>query len=176
MKILDLRSPVAGEIKILLNEFGVDVGEAIDTLRRLDYAAREGCLLMRDRGDDHDNGLNDDDPRDDERQSQINEEIERIISLHILATSMVMGEGGNRETLKTWLFLKLRDLFMNLGGTNSIGSGGPLYRFVTACTKMIDEEISMPKPETFRINMQRALRRPRKTSVAGPANLPGPHG
>jgi hypothetical protein len=158
IEILDLNSPAAFEIKVLLGEFGVDVGEAIDMLRGLDCAAREGCLLIRDRGEDlgYDDGLGD---LDNGGDSEMSEGIERIVSLHILATSMAIAEGGNRETPETWLFLKLRDLFISLGGTSAIGSGGPLYRFVMACVKTIDGEISMPKPEPFRLRMVAALKR-----------------
>ena len=37
--------------------------------------------------------------------------------------------------------------------------GGPLYKFVAACVKTIDDQISMPGPEPFRKLMTAAEKR-----------------
>jgi hypothetical protein len=66
---------------------------------------------------------------------------------------------GRGEAPRTELFLRLRKLYMYLGGPSNIGSGGPLYRFVSACVAAIGEDISVPSPEAFRLLMVKALER-----------------
>jgi hypothetical protein len=71
--------------------------------------------------------------------------------------------GVRSETAQTSLFSALREAFVFLGGERRLGaSGGPLYRFVSACTEAISSEISMPKPEAFRIRMFKADKRRRR--------------
>jgi hypothetical protein len=65
------------------------------------------------------------------------------------------------ENPQTRLFLRLRDLYMKLGGSSEIGSGGPLYRFVSACVDVIGGDISVPSKESFRLLMVKALKRRR---------------
>jgi hypothetical protein len=73
--------------------------------------------------------------------------------------------GVRSELAQTSLFSALREAFIFLGGEDRLGaSGGPLYRFVSACTKAISSEISMPKPEAFRIRMFKAAERRRRQS------------
>jgi hypothetical protein len=50
---------------------------------------------------------------------------------------------------------------MKLGGSSEIGSGGPLYRFVSACVDVIGGDISVPSKESFRLLMVKALKRRR---------------
>jgi hypothetical protein len=67
--------------------------------------------------------------------------------------------GRRGEAPETALFLRLRDLYMELGGSKAIGSKGPLYRFVSACVDVIGGGISVPKPESFRILVMKAIKR-----------------
>ncbi len=71
--------------------------------------------------------------------------------------------GVRSETAQTSIFSALRQTFIFLGGEDRLGaSGGPLYRFVSACTEAISSEIMMPKPEAFRIRMIKAAERRRR--------------
>jgi hypothetical protein len=78
-----------------------------------------------------------------------------------LAISGKEKEKGNREQPETTLFVDLRQVFIKLGGTEAIGSGGPLYKFVAASVKTIGDQISMPDPEPFRKLMTAAEKRRR---------------
>jgi hypothetical protein len=71
--------------------------------------------------------------------------------------------GVRSETAQTSLFSALREGFIVLGGDDRLGaSGGPLYRFVSACAEAISSEILMPKPGAFRIRMLKADKRRRR--------------
>jgi hypothetical protein len=84
--------------------------------------------------------------------------LEGVVAGRIISKSIAMAR-GRKESPKTLLFVRLRELFMGLGGTSDIGSGGPLYRFTKACSEAIDGEIQVPGPEPFRILMMAALKR-----------------
>jgi hypothetical protein len=66
---------------------------------------------------------------------------------------------GRKEEPKTDLFVDLRQVFIKLGGAEAIGDNGPLYRFVSASVKQIDDQIEMPKPESFRKLMEEVAKR-----------------
>jgi hypothetical protein len=85
----------------------------------------------------------------------------------------IHGERG--KTPETELFLRLRDLFVTLGGGRGPGAvGGPLYRFVSACVELIDKEISMPAPKTFLSLIRKAIitRQQNQTMVKCPEIFP----
>jgi hypothetical protein len=71
-------------------------------------------------------------------------------------------KGKRSEAAETGLFVRLRELYIELGGPNKIGSKGPLYRFVSACVDVMGIGISVPEPESFRILMMKALGRRRE--------------
>jgi hypothetical protein len=73
------------------------------------------------------------------------------------------------EGRETGLFISLRELYKELGGSNRIGSNGPLYRFVSACVDAMGTGISVPEPESFRILMMKAQRRRQRGAVKTPS-------
>jgi hypothetical protein len=83
--------------------------------------------------------------------------------------------GGRGKAPETELFLRLRDLFVTLGGGRGPGAvGGPLYRFVSACVELIDKGISMPAPKTFLSLIRKAIitRQQNQTMVKCPEIFP----
>jgi hypothetical protein len=78
-------------------------------------------------------------------------------------------KNGREENPQTRLFLRLRELYMEFGGSSEIGSGGPLYRFVSACVDVIGGDISVPSKESFRLLMVKALKRRR--GIARPVKI-----
>ena len=152
-------------IQILLSELGIDTGEMTLVLRRLDEAASEACAFLREPTTNIDGedslALEDlaDASPEDPADTSFEDAVRDAVANAVLALSLTPRR-GKKETTKTRLFLDLRDLFVSLGGTRAIGSGGPLYRFISACVGSI-EEISMPEPEPFQILMIQALKRRR---------------
>jgi hypothetical protein len=81
--------------------------------------------------------------------------------------------GGRGKAPETELFLRLRDLFVTLGGGRGPGAlGGPLYRFVSACVGLIDSRISMPAPKTFLPLIRKAIITRQQNQSQGPCILP----
>jgi hypothetical protein len=80
--------------------------------------------------------------------------IDRAEDLSPAKASPNRPRGARSATAETRVFSALRQAFIYLGGKDGLGaSGGPLYRFTSACAEAISSEISMPEPEAFRIRM-----------------------
>jgi integrase len=169
-KLTRLVDPHSGEsdavIETLLSDSGIDTGEMALILRRLDEAASEACTFMREptTNIDGEDSLPLEDLSDAAPEEKVDaspeDEMDAVrdaVANAVLALSLAPRR-GKKETPKTRLFLNLRDLFLSLGGSSAIGSGGPLYRFVSACVDSI-EGTAMPEPEPFRILMMQALKR-----------------
>jgi hypothetical protein len=60
-----------------------------------------------------------------------------------------------RDNPETALFMNLRDVYVGLSGKTGISDDGPLHRFATACTKLIDESIVLPQPQSLRKALKR---------------------
>jgi hypothetical protein len=145
---IDIRSSPAGSIiEIVLSEVffddgchGIDTEKTTALLRRLEQTANEARSLLPGVGaGGADIGPN-----------------EWVLAI---SEKEKAKEKGNREQPETTLFVDLRQLFIKLGGTEAIGRGGPLYKFVAACVKTIDDQISMLDPEPFRKLMTAAEKR-----------------
>src|ERR1700730_13469899 len=54
-----------------------------------------------------------------------------------------------RDDPETTLFMDLRDVYVGLGGKTGISDGGPLHRFAKTCTKLINESIVLPQPQSL---------------------------
>ena len=172
MELLDENSASGGEIQVLLGALGVNTREVSSMLHRLDFAASGACRFMRTPDDDRDSDGDDadtdgDDPDTDGdgpdtdgdgSHSDGDESSLEDLGIKVVISGSRGLTRGKREAPRTRLFINLRDLFVSLGGTTAIGSGGPLYRFVSACVENFGG-VLMPKPEPFRILMMNALKR-----------------
>jgi hypothetical protein len=142
------------ELTAFFKEFvELDTDKLVELLDVLDWGARQGYEILSGKYEQ-------DGPNDHDQDLQTIEPLsfEATVASRLIARSMATAR-GRREEPKTQLFVDLRELFMRLGGTNEIGSGGPLYRFTKACAEAIDREIQVPEPEPFRILMMAALKR-----------------
>ena len=61
---------------------------------------------------------------------------------------------------ETTLFMDLRDVYVGLSGRTGISEAGPLLRFANACTKLIDESIILPQPQSLRKALKRRATAP----------------
>jgi hypothetical protein len=61
---------------------------------------------------------------------------------------------------ETTLFMGLRDVYVGLSGKTGISDDGPLHRFAIACTKLIDESIVLPQPQSLRKALKRRATAP----------------
>jgi hypothetical protein len=61
---------------------------------------------------------------------------------------------------ETTLFMDLRDVYVGLSGKTGISEGGPLHRFAKVCTKVIDERIVLPQPQSLRKALKRRATAP----------------
>ena len=61
---------------------------------------------------------------------------------------------------ETTLFMDLRDVYVGLSGRTGISEDGPLLRFANACTKLIDESIILPQPQSLRKALKRRATAP----------------
>ena len=66
---------------------------------------------------------------------------------------------GNEQS-RTRIFMLIRQLYMELGGSEKIGDGGPLYRFVAGVVAAAEIDLKMPDEKTFQVTMTRAIKRP----------------
>jgi hypothetical protein len=64
------------------------------------------------------------------------------------------------DDLETILFMDLRDLYVALTGKTGISEDGPLHRFAKTCTKLIDESIVLPQPQSLRKALKRRATAP----------------
>jgi hypothetical protein len=60
-----------------------------------------------------------------------------------------------RDDPETILFMDLRDIYVGLGGKKGISDDGPLHRFAKTCTKLIDESVVLPQPQSLRKALKR---------------------
>ena len=60
-----------------------------------------------------------------------------------------------RDDPETTLFMGLRDVYVRLSGKTGISDDGPLHRFAKICTKLIDESIVLPQPQSLRKALKR---------------------
>jgi hypothetical protein len=60
-----------------------------------------------------------------------------------------------RDDPETILFMDLRDVYIDLSRKTGISDDGPLHRFANACTKLIDESIILPQPQSLRKALKR---------------------
>jgi hypothetical protein len=65
-----------------------------------------------------------------------------------------------RDDPETALFMDLRDVYVGLTGKTGISEDGPLHRFAKACTKIIDEGIILPQPQSLRKALKRRAKAP----------------
>ena len=65
-----------------------------------------------------------------------------------------------RDDPETALFMDLRDVYVGLTGKAGISEDGPLHRFAKACTKIIDEGIILPQPQSLRKALKRRAKAP----------------
>ena|ERR1700730_8098857 len=65
-----------------------------------------------------------------------------------------------RDDPETTLFMDLRDAYVGLSGKTGISEDGPLQRFATACTKLIDKSIILPQPQSLRKALKRRAKAP----------------
>jgi hypothetical protein len=65
--------------------------------------------------------------------------------------------GDDPETV---LFMDLRDIYVGLSGKTGISEDGPLHRFATACTKLIDPNIFLPQAQSLRKALKRRAKAP----------------
>src|SRR5882672_1318784 len=65
-----------------------------------------------------------------------------------------------RDDPETTLFMDLRDVYVGLSGKTGISEDGPLQRFATACTKLIDKSIILPQPQSLRKALKRRAKAP----------------
>jgi hypothetical protein len=56
--------------------------------------------------------------------------------------------------------MDLRDVYVGLSGRTGISGDGPLLRFANACTKLIDESIILPQPQSLRKALKRRATAP----------------
>jgi hypothetical protein len=56
---------------------------------------------------------------------------------------------------ETTLFMNLHDVYVGLSGQTGISNDGPLHRFANTCTKLIDESIILPQPQSLRKALKR---------------------
>jgi len=163
IELVDENSACGGEIQALLGPLGVNTRVVSSMLHRLDFAASGACRFMRTPDDDLDSAGDDPDTDgpdtdgDGPHSHGDESSLEDLGSRVVISVSRVLKR-GKREAPRTWLFINLRELFVSLGGTTAIGSGGPLYRFVSACVENFGG-VLMPGPEPFRILMMNALKR-----------------
>lgn len=61
---------------------------------------------------------------------------------------------------ETTLFMDLRDVYVGLTGKTGISEDGPLHRFATACTKLIDPNIVLPQAQSLRKALKRRAKAP----------------
>jgi hypothetical protein len=61
---------------------------------------------------------------------------------------------------ETTLFIDLRDVYVGLTGKTGISEDGPLHRFATACTKLIDPDIVLPQAQSLRKALKRRAKAP----------------
>jgi hypothetical protein len=61
---------------------------------------------------------------------------------------------------ETTLFIDLRDVYVGLTGKTGISEDGPLHRFATACTKLIDPNIFLPQAQSLRKALKRRAKAP----------------
>jgi hypothetical protein len=166
-KILDPDSRGAGQVNLLLERFGLEMPQTIETLHRLDFAAHEAAMFMRkgikdiaEAFEEH-FGKCDEEEIEEEDGHQLGEhEIKELIPVMVLVSSLLASnrKHRHREAPETKLFVELRELFINLGGSSALSSTNA-YGFVKACAKTIDEEISIPSLPSFRKLLERAIRR-----------------
>ena len=60
-----------------------------------------------------------------------------------------------RDDPETTLFMDLRDVYVGLSRKTGISDDGPLHRFANACTKLLDESIILPQPQSLRKALKR---------------------
>ena len=65
-----------------------------------------------------------------------------------------------RDDPETTLFMDLRDIYVGLTGKTGISDDGPLHRFAKTCTKLIDESIVLPQPQSLRKALKRRATAP----------------
>ena len=84
-----------------------------------------------------------------------------------------LGEEWTRkEHLKYRVFMLLRDLYIELGGSKKIGVGGPLYRFVKGVVAVAGIGVEMPGEKVFQTTMMRAIKRPRIKRTSSFTRMP----
>jgi hypothetical protein len=85
--------------------------------------------------------------------------ISRLSDAAEQAIDFLKHEKGRRKVRgddpETMLFTHLRDVYVGLSGKTGISDNGPLHRFATACTKVIDERIVLPQPQSLRKALKR---------------------
>jgi hypothetical protein len=165
------------EVNLLLDKFGLQSANIYGMMYELYSAAYEAALFMRkgiegsitaalkeyfeidekqvEKEIEDDNKTQSemkDQPQPDER------EIRSRVAAAVLLRSLVASKRKHGQTAETRLFLELRELFIDLGGSRAFSSK-PLYRFVEACAKSIDEKIPIPSQPSFRKLLEKATRR-----------------
>jgi hypothetical protein len=157
------------EICLLLEKFEVDTGQMVEMLTSLHFAANEAGEFMR-KGvrdtivsalDAHFEKPDEEELEECDQEIEIQpdeREIKNRIATAVLLSSLVASKEKNRETAETKLFLDLRQLFIDLGGTAALNSK-ILYQFVKTCATTIDEAISLPSHPSFRRLLEKAIRR-----------------
>lgn len=165
LKILDQNSSSGLEVAIFLRLGGVRIDKAVEMISLLGTAAHKArakicdckydslTMFEGEKGPDFDPI-----PTSWELTSEEKTVLMELVFSVMLAAPL-KSSSGRKEAPETRLYIVLRELFLDLGGTRQIGSGTELYKFVTACVKLINEEIVMPEPEPFRILMMQALPR-----------------
>jgi hypothetical protein len=179
LNVLSLDARGGIEVNLLLEKFGIDSGEMYATLYELYTAADEAALFMRkgiqgsitgalqehfefdeqaiEKELEEENKVQDE--ITDELQPQPDEcEIRRRVAAAVLLSSLVASKRKHGQTAETKLFLKLRELFIDLGGSNALSSKS-LYKFVKACSMTIDEKIRIPSQVSFWDLIKKATRR-----------------
>jgi hypothetical protein len=184
LDILSLDSPGGIEVNLLLEKFGVESQETYGELFKLNGIAHEAADFMRkamkgtiasalaedfeyendkiDKREDLE--CEDEDSQENQSDDQLDEqEIRRRIGAAVLIGSLVASKRKHRQTPETKLFLNLRELFVDLGGSPALSSKR-LYKFIEACARAIDESIRIPSQASLYDLLKKATRR-------GPPNL-----
>ena len=185
LNVLSLDARGGIEVNLLLEKFGIDSGKMYATLFELYGAADEAALFMRkgiqgsitgalqEHFEFDEQAIEkelEEENKDqveitDEPQPQPDEcEIRNRAATAVLLRSLVASKRKHGQTVETKLFLELRELFIDLGGSNALGSIN-LYKFVKACSMTIDEKIRIPSQPSFRDLLKKAMRRRALTGV-----------
>ena len=179
-KLLNVLSPDARggiEVNFLLEKFGLESANIYGMLYEFYSAAYDAALFMRkgiegsittvlkEHFEIDEKQVEKDIEEDNETQIEIKgqpqpdeREMRSRVAAAVLLSSLVASKRKHGQTAETRLFLQLRELFIDLGGSTSFSSK-PLYKFVEVCSKSIDEKIRIPSQPSFRKLLEKATRR-----------------